>query len=90
MVVNCSNDEKEMLRFAAREDIPVEEQPWNLVYRMCKKLEAGADTEFDVAWAEGRQKSLQAKFLRAAGADIADVVCWKAGMDAGAPFSPGC
>ena len=90
LVENCSMDEKEMLRFAAREDIPVEDLPWTLKYQQCNKLAAGADTEFDVTWAEAEQKSLQAKFLRAAGADIADVVCWKAGMDAGAPFSPGC
>ena len=83
-------DEREMLRFAAREDIPVEDQPWNLIFRKCIKLAAGADTEFDVTWAEAEQKSLQAKFLRAAGADIADVVCWKNGVDAGAPFAPGC
>ena len=90
---NCSNDDKDMLRFVAREDIPVEDQPWNLIFRKCYKLEAGADgadTEFEVAWAEGYQTSLQAKFLRAAGADIADVVCWKAGMEKGAAFAPGC
>ena len=79
-----------MLRFAAREDIPVEDLPRPLKYQQCNKLSAGSDTEFEVTWAEAEQKSLQAKFLRAAGADIADVVCWKAGMDAGAPFAPGC
>ena len=83
-------DEKEMLRYAAKQDIPDEDLPKALKYQECKKLAAGADTEFDVTWAEAEDTSLQAKFLRAAGADIADVVCWKNGVDAGAPFAPGC
>ena len=84
-------DDKEMLRFAAKQGIPPEDLPSELKFEWCKKqLLESNNTEFEVSFAEANQKALQAKFLRASGADVADVICWRNGMDAGAPFAPGC